>query len=501
MSKLKRKVTYLFIDDSFIESLEGVVKGVIPAEKASDEPLIQNDQPWEDEWRIKRGYVNVIYDEEEELFKMWYNVARSMSPTQEEEVEGLAYAVSEDGIHWRKPILSLVEDNGGKENNLVFPFMRWSVGHGVMKDPIEADPDKRYKMLFMFQCEDMGFAGMFPICVAYSADGVNWDIPKYWVNPVIPEGTNTHLTSYWDAKLHRYVVYLRGRPNVRIICMAESEDYLKWSPRKIILQPDEQDPPQDHEFYGMTSLEYGDYRIGFLSIFHTLNESWIVEYGIEDWMPEWMNRMDIQLTYSKDGRSWGRAGNREPILECGPRGSFDSGGVYPAHTPLKVGDEIWLYYIGNTDLHGQPPRHGEEFRKGINLAKIKKDRLVCLKAEEEGILTTTSIKIRPKRMGLPSGIDPQTISINADARGGSVRLEIIDPFGRVLPGYGVEDCIPFTGDDTDHQVKWKNDLGAKRTGSSADGLEGKMVSQESGTFKIRAYLDNAKLFAIYAESN
>ena len=102
-------------------------------------------------------------------------------------------------------------------------------------------------------------------------------------------------------------------------------------------------------------------------------------------------------------------------------------------------------------------------------------------------------------MGLPLGIDPQTLSINADARGGSVRLEIIDPFGRVLPGYSVDDCVPFTGDDTEHQVQWTSDPQTERTISSSGGLESKMISQSRGILKVRAYLENAKLFALYVE--
>ena len=494
----KGKVSCLFIDDEFIESADGLVKGVIPAEKVSDVPLLKPDQPWEDGWYDRYGNSNVIYDEEEELFKAWYVVRIALSSARAEEADALAYAISKDGIHWEKPILNIIEDNGSKENNLVMPFFRWATGHGVIKDPIEADPSKRYKMLFLFQCEHMQFAGMTqPVCVAYSADGINWETPRAWVNPIIAEGTDTHLTTHWDSKLHRYVVYLRGRPNVRIICMSESDDYLNWTPREIIVQPDDEDPPQDHEFYGMTSMEYGDHRIGFMSIFHTLNENWISSNGIEDWMPDWMNRMDIQLTYSKDGRTWHRAGNREPILECGPWGSFDSGSVYASHSPIKVGDEIWLYYAGHVELHGEEPRHGEAMPGGLNLAKIKKDRLVCLKTEKKGVLTTTSLKIPQKKMGLPLGIDPKTLSINADARGGSVRLEIIDPFGRVLPGYSVDDCVPFTGDDTEHQVQWTSAPQAEGTASSSDELESKMVSQSRGILKARIYLENAKLFALY----
>ena len=118
-----------------------------------------------------------------------------------------------------------------------------------MKDPIETDPAKRYKMLFMFQSGDMIFAGIVqPVCVAYSADGIHWDVPRHWLNPVIPEGSDTHLVAYWDAQIHRYVVYLRGRPNVRIICMAESSDFENWTPRQIIVAPDELDPLRTTSF-------------------------------------------------------------------------------------------------------------------------------------------------------------------------------------------------------------------------------------------------------------
>ncbi len=482
------ELKYLFIDDTFIESIEGIKKGVVPARKVSGEPLIELDQPWEKQWGMN-GTVNIVYDEEENLFKMWYGV-NQLGFAVEEEASGLAYALSEDGIHWRKPVLNLIEDNGSKKNNLLFPFFRWGSGQGVMKDPIEADPAKRYKMLFMLQCEEMKFAGIVqPICLAYSSDGIDWQVPQNWFNPVIPEGTDFHMTPYWDPQIHKYVVYLRGRPNVRIICMSESEDFVNWSPRKVIIRPDEEDPPQDHEFYKMTSMAYAEFRVGFLVVFHTLNEGWIAENQIEEWMPEWMNKLDLQLTYSKDRRTWHRAGNREPILRCGEPGSFDSGLVYPA-APLRVGDEIWLYYGSGNELHGEPPRHGEKPRAGIGLAKIKKDRLVCLKTEGKGVLTTVAL-----------AIDPKALKINADARAGSVRLEIMDPWGRVLSGYSKEECVPFTGNDTNYQIKWKSNQSSQKSKASSSGLESKMVSQSRGNLKVKVYLDKAKLFALYSEGS
>ena len=64
------EIACLFIDDSHIEHIEGLEKGVLAAEKVSAEPLLQNDQPWEAGWSI--SYVNVIHDEQDGLFKMWY---------------------------------------------------------------------------------------------------------------------------------------------------------------------------------------------------------------------------------------------------------------------------------------------------------------------------------------------------------------------------------------------------------------------------------------------
>ena len=66
---------------------------------------------------------------------------------------------------------------------------------------------------------------------------------------------DTQLSFHYDTLIRRYVVYLRGRPNVRVITMAESEDCIDWTERELIVAPDEDDPPQDHELYGMSSMQ------------------------------------------------------------------------------------------------------------------------------------------------------------------------------------------------------------------------------------------------------
>ena len=98
---------------------------------------------------------------------------------------------------------------------------------------------------------------------------------------------------------------------------------------------------------------------------------------------------------------------------------------------------------------------------------------------------------------VPPSVDPNALWINADATGGSLQVEIVDPFDRVVPGFGKDDCIPFSANETEYRVKWKSDP-QSTDGTNAGGLEEKMASQARGGFKVKVYLDHARLFALYA---
>ena len=98
---------------------------------------------------------------------------------------------------------------------------------------------------------------------------------------------------------------------------------------------------------------------------------------------------------------------------------------------------------------------------------------------------------------VPLNIDPHALWINADASDGSLQVELVDPFDRVVPGFGRDDCVPFSGNETEYRVQWKGD-GQGAEGSKAGGLEQKMVSQMRGGLKVKVYLDRARLFALYA---
>jgi predicted GH43/DUF377 family glycosyl hydrolase len=104
--------------------------------------------------------------------------------------------------------------------------------------------------------------------------------------------------------------------------LAESADGLQWTRVGLILSPD----PKTWE---------GDYIAA--------NGSTLVSEG------KWFHWYQggrvprIALATSSDGKSWTKHG--EPVLETGPRGSWDERGVADPYV-IRVGDEFYMYYLG-----------------------------------------------------------------------------------------------------------------------------------------------------------
>ena len=59
----------LFVDEHMVESTKHAAFTLNTATKYIDHPVIERDRPWEGE---TQHYGSVTYDEQEELFRMWY---------------------------------------------------------------------------------------------------------------------------------------------------------------------------------------------------------------------------------------------------------------------------------------------------------------------------------------------------------------------------------------------------------------------------------------------
>ena len=468
----------LFISDHCIESLDGVSRNLNQPAKYANNPVLpivpKSRSSWDADMRP--SFSSVIFDDDEKLFKMWYSL---WERDREDEATVLAYATSRDGIVWDKPSLGIFSYRGTTENNLV--KIGCSIACGVFKDPHEMDAAKRYKMLYT----GIGIT----VYASHSPDGLHWT-PYNYGQEVIPEGRDTHAVPYWDEQLGKYVAIVRERSGrikdirkqlisdpkaretylrhwggrvpevrtVRRVGQAVSDDFEHWGPVRVIVEADSEDPINREAFYNMEVILYEGLRVGLMTVF-----SYDPQYP----------RSAIQLTCSRDGMNWFRAGDRGIFLPPSDQSEdFDWGGIYPLQGPLVVGDEIWIYYTGcAADHNGFLPTGTDT--TGTGLAKLRLDGFVSVDADaREGTLTTKSFT--------PDG---QALVINADAskQGGYVLVEILNAEKKPIARFGKADCDAFNGDEIRHIVTWHG-------GSSLERFKGTTIA-------LRFYLKEAKLFS------
>ena len=146
----------LFVDDFIVESMTNTKPVMNPAEKVENNPVLPPEMPWEGN---DTNVDAVVYDDEDKTFKMWYQ-CRTISARESDgkitvvdESGGhpavACLAVSEDGVHWERPDLGLVEFDGSKRNNILpttyLPPGGYAASMCIFRDGHEVDPARRYK--------------------------------------------------------------------------------------------------------------------------------------------------------------------------------------------------------------------------------------------------------------------------------------------------------------------------------------------------------------------
>ena len=455
---------HLLIDNYMVEDAWNLHRAVVRPAKRIENPLVVPDRPWESNGV---SAVYVLFDEQENLFKMWYNVFSYIAWRNEEEnwyTYWICYAESPDGITWHKPELGIVEFEGSTKNNILMQGEWWATLGTVLKEDHETDPAKKYKLLYtdVFGvsrdqvARDGGIDGDWPgrsgVCMAYSADGIHWQ--PYSGNPVIQGESDTSNIVFWDERIEKYVLYMRppiyaGRWKRRI-ARAESKDLLQWSDPETVLIPDELDPL---ELYGMPVFQYQGYYFGLLQVYHSDTTATI----------------DVQLAFSRDGKNWERLPQRDVFLGLGVRHGqgidFDSGMVFVGK-PVFVGDEIWFYYSGCNRSHN------DNGRTCIGLAISRIDRLIgrATKPGELGVLLTR-----------PFTCQGDELTINTTSTDGAIGVEVLTEDGEIIAGYERTSNPIFSGDSLGHEVRWQADR-------NLSDLRGQRI-------RLKFYMSNAVLYA------
>ena len=416
------------------------------------------DRPWEGTG--VQSKVSVLFDEDDRLFKMWYFSTDAALYRRTEQGYFVCYATSKDGVVWDKPNLGLFPVDGSDANNIVYPtpempsswgFDPW----GVVKDPDEPDPSRRYKM-GMFQqrptpsesnIEKPGMSrkeknrarkvllqsirnrhGMY---AAFSPDGIHWTPGE---KILVPRGGDAGTLVYdplsqgYIATTRRYETlldhYVLGwRLYRRVIAMSTSPDFVNWSPLEVVLKPDDLDNPQD-QMYVMTPFAYGNQYIGFVTILTSGTELGAV-----------------QLASGRGLNNWTRVGRGQEFLSVGSPGSWDGAWASLAGNPLVVKDStIFMWYSGKPQAHGTSGMA----EASVGLLTLRKDGFTALRSGiRGGDIMTEPVEV--------SGPD---LYINAFSPFGRVQIRVLHG-GAVVPGYSLQECNGLVkGDNTDFRITW-----------------------------------------------
>ena len=488
------KTPQYFFDNGIVGAVQNITRTVHSPQKSDANPVIQSERPWEhvtyftcNGWQVWRdeesGRIHCIYED------WWLDRDRLV-----QEARGTIhawahsrmrylYAYSDDGVEWVKPAMGKVME-GGHDTNVILGSEEFGSVHGaaLVDDPSETDANRRFKSLYFHIPPEINEVGGGVVKVAHSPDGVNWTTSDE--QPVV--GTDhTHLDDVaiitWEPESWSYLAFTRhpfmgggpeyvrmprfgptgGTPsydlatdlpqrrNRRRIFLMESSDFKNWSTPRLVLAPDPEIDNLDTSFYGMKIQRVGTQWLGFLNVFNMV-----------------ANTMHVELTHSRDGRSWRRVTPGRPWLEPGSPGEWDQFMVNITSAPVAADDdELRVYFGGSKNHHDwwfagpvenrdDPSRwdHAPEVEDMgevgycLGLAKLRRDGYVSLGAslEREGVVVTE-----------PFIAEGDTLVINACCEpGGYVKVEVTDGHDRPVAGGAEADCDVFTGDSVAHNVTW-----------------------------------------------
>jgi len=394
---------HFFIDRSWLAECLQVTDRLGLARKEELNPLFGEDYPWEP--RFDNMYPNVIFDAEEGIYKCWYtpfivfsvDEANSIRPDKarwHDRSSAVCYAVSSDGLHWRKPMFPEFPFEGHPSN-----IVCWDAhGAGIIKDVRDPNEGRRYKMLFNWTKGPPGSS----MAVAFSRDGIHWGQPQSL--PGVSLKADTHNNAIWSPSLNSFLAITRDWDNshrtapigIRLVSSMTSPDFIHWSkPREMLRGID-----PGHQTYAMPLLEDSGIFFGFAATIDIKAD-----------------RVHTELAWSKDFVQWHRVCPGIALIPNGEKGAYDYGCLFPAASPIPTADGIRFYYAGSDGHHGG-------FRRGsLNLATLRTDGFAGLTDSNPGVEGQVSTGALER--GDSTGV--LKVALAADvAQGGFLRIEVRD---------------------------------------------------------------------------
>lgn len=437
----------LFLDAMVMEESDNLERVFHPAKKYHGNPIFKGEAAWEG-WGPNIGGTVIKHNGK---LRMYYYCIGDEDPTK------VCLAESEDGLHWTRPNLGLVEWKGSKENNII----NCSTMVGKL-----AHPDSPNRAWITFSKRRLG----------YSPDGLQWtwdqrerdlfsssDVLNFFFDPY-----KNRMCATWKCSNRRH----------RACGVVWSKDLVTWEKpyNGPVFVADDLDPDPT-QIYGMPVCAYQGMYIGMPLIYHA---RWLkygkytsaeVMFEAQEGSPK---NGDIQLAWSWDLVNWTRTPKREPFIPNGPDKAFDCGFIGVAREPLVMGDELWIYYSGWDQVHVNKgnPWDTKYPKAAVGLATIRLDGFCSMRAgESEGwLISRREVFNTPK------------VTINAKcAPGGYVVAELVDRNNNVIRGFEKKSCVPYTGDSVRGELTWMTKE-----------FPQEIIDKDK---KVKFYLKNANLYS------
>jgi len=420
----------LFIDQRFIASSDRVNLRTNPAQKlgqildADGKPLM--------------GHVSRVIEDQGKI-RMYVGH------------DGVAIYESDDAIHFKATGRSI----GGGSFSTIFV------------DPHESDPARRYK-LFLLKSQAKFDPATDGVYAFTSADGLNFNE----VGRVLPCFTDNPTIVLWDARIGKYVIYLRAlaydSPNQRRIARIETDDPTKpWPFREtkdpraffstdnanVVLAADDEDDPESDIYYNAATIYNGaqDTYLMFTTQFRHLSPKrhpFVVPPRPGQW--EDFGPLEVQLAVSRDGVHWQRP-TREAYFPMGLTDEWDRWYTVMGPGVVRRGNYLYQYYNSSGRLHDGAILRAEYEKSapqlgGIGVVRQRLDGFVSADADYKGgWLQTPLLKFQGARLRL---------NIDTGAMG-TAYVELRDAEDKPIPGFTLADCEEIGGNFLDQAVYWK----------------------------------------------
>lgn len=359
----------------------------------------------------------VWFDGSDNLFKCWYCAGW---------FDGTGYAYSKDGYEWIRPNLKAVPGT----NRVVPPAI--INGQRSRRDSaaVILDPDctggSRFKMLIWSRPQG---GELF-----VSNNGLDWSFSTIWAS------TGDRSTIFYNPFRKVWVYSIRSGWHARSREYAESRDFLggaglenrvKWlradcrdQPEKSWIYSEPENFKTDAQAASLYNFDAVAYESLMLGAFTLMTGADNGDCSRRD-HPK---MTDIHLGFSRDGFHFSRAEDRSPFIAASRKeGTWDRGYLHSnAALCLVDGDELKFYYTGFAGKTGEfkdRAHNGIYSNASMGIARLRRDGFASMDAGLfGGTLTTRAITFT----------QGDRLFVNANAAGGSLRVEVLDEKGTVL---------------------------------------------------------------------